>query len=585
VNPTAHTIFSALPPSAVSLTGNSIATPGGVIAATIPSEILAEANDLTFSGIMGRLLLEHDPVKPKIFATEAVESPDENNGDQIESDQAPDFRNSLPTLPAGRFEYAETPVKGNDSTSVLDAMNVFPGIPPSGWLLVEQPPHGRADREFVGDRPEGNLISGQTRNSQRDGNIQTHTTALHRNTPAHPLEEHRQIVASTSHPSMPEPAQENRMTPSPLDFVEATSENDKTQDHYFSNDEKQGRLPEGETASRSALQKAETSDLALLHELKSNTSIDDQQDRLPKGETTSRSVSKEAETINLAPLNEQKGNTSFWRDVRNLPSHHATKSQNSPQKIEIFNGAFSGGRARNAPALNMESSHNTSMPNQRSLAIEEVAFEPGAKREDFAPETLMGNPPAVPGDLGNVVHAGRGNGEVFSGQIIFGKLMETQLDRLIEAIRDGWLQMRNGRSDLRLQLEPQDLGAIRIALSLQDAGLICRLETETDETRSLLEAGVAELKKGLSAHGLQIERLEVVLSSHNSLSQSETSNPEDTSAQLLFNKEHADRRPPREGGSNKLASHKGAFLLAGEQHATAPLTSRNLDQHRIELLV
>ena len=71
------------------------------------------------------------------------------------------------------------------------------------------------------------------------------------------------------------------------------------------------------------------------------------------------------------------------------------------------------------------------------------------------------------------------------------------------------LAAREGLSQARIALEPEELGEIRIHLTQTSTGLIARVTAESPAAAQALAAGHAELRQSLSSMGLSLARLQI----------------------------------------------------------------------------
>ena len=68
---------------------------------------------------------------------------------------------------------------------------------------------------------------------------------------------------------------------------------------------------------------------------------------------------------------------------------------------------------------------------------------------------------------------------------------------------------RQGLTQARIALQPEELGSIRIHLSQSSEGLIARVTADTPDAAAALAAGHAELRESLSSIGLPLLRLDI----------------------------------------------------------------------------
>jgi flagellar hook-length control protein FliK len=64
---------------------------------------------------------------------------------------------------------------------------------------------------------------------------------------------------------------------------------------------------------------------------------------------------------------------------------------------------------------------------------------------------------------------------------------------------------------MTMRLEPPELGALRIQMSLNGPVVSARFVATTPEAHTLLERNIAALRSALESHGMQVERLSVHL--------------------------------------------------------------------------
>lgn len=87
-----------------------------------------------------------------------------------------------------------------------------------------------------------------------------------------------------------------------------------------------------------------------------------------------------------------------------------------------------------------------------------------------------------------------------------------------------------GTEEIRIQLEPEHLGKVRIALDMRDGGLTARIAVESDSVRQMVDANLASLKESLESQGIKLNGMEVsVEQRHSSLF-----NPDGSNAREFF---------------------------------------------------
>lgn len=74
------------------------------------------------------------------------------------------------------------------------------------------------------------------------------------------------------------------------------------------------------------------------------------------------------------------------------------------------------------------------------------------------------------------------------------------------------MMAKNNQSQLRLALQPPELGELTIKLSVREGVIKATLVAESSSAKHTLEAGLNDLKQQLAQQGLKLERMEVVVS-------------------------------------------------------------------------
>ncbi len=72
--------------------------------------------------------------------------------------------------------------------------------------------------------------------------------------------------------------------------------------------------------------------------------------------------------------------------------------------------------------------------------------------------------------------------------------------------------MAQGRAGLNIQLEPEELGKVRVYVGLGSEGLQVRLDAESGDTRGILQASLPQLREALERQGLKVDRFDLAFS-------------------------------------------------------------------------
>jgi flagellar hook-length control protein FliK len=127
-----------------------------------------------------------------------------------------------------------------------------------------------------------------------------------------------------------------------------------------------------------------------------------------------------------------------------------------------------------------------------NIVAPSVTADTGTSQSDDA---ALRVPPVVQG-TGSVERIGqaRGAGESSVNQA-------EQIDRIARVMR---ASISRGGSRVSLQLEPRDIGPLRVQMQLRGSELVARFETQSEAARQLIEQGMQQLRQSLAAGGIQL---------------------------------------------------------------------------------
>lgn len=102
-----------------------------------------------------------------------------------------------------------------------------------------------------------------------------------------------------------------------------------------------------------------------------------------------------------------------------------------------------------------------------------------------------------------------GKGGETGGQVR-GALNYSVIDQIA---RRAQLVVGRGRTGLIIQLEPKELGKVRVYVSTSSEGLHVRLTAEVSDTQEMIQASLPQLKTAFESQGLRADRFDVAASS------------------------------------------------------------------------
>jgi flagellar hook-length control protein FliK len=80
-----------------------------------------------------------------------------------------------------------------------------------------------------------------------------------------------------------------------------------------------------------------------------------------------------------------------------------------------------------------------------------------------------------------------------------------------QVVRAARAQIGAGRSQVRLQLQPPELGQLRIDVRLNGKTIQMHVQTQTETTHHIVSSRISDLRSALEAQGLTVEHLRVEL--------------------------------------------------------------------------
>ncbi len=80
------------------------------------------------------------------------------------------------------------------------------------------------------------------------------------------------------------------------------------------------------------------------------------------------------------------------------------------------------------------------------------------------------------------------------------------VEQLVQTVRTGMLE---GRGQMEMQLVPDELGRLRIRISVEDGRVTARIVTESREARAMLESHLPDLRLALGEQGLKVHEVKL----------------------------------------------------------------------------
>ncbi len=136
-------------------------------------------------------------------------------------------------------------------------------------------------------------------------------------------------------------------------------------------------------------------------------------------------------------------------------------------------------------------------------------------------------------------------------------------DEILSQVADrAKILTEDGGGSVRIKLQPESLGTLRVEISVRDGVVTARIITDNPATRGLIESGSTELRDALQAQDLKIEKFGVFVGGEGSGGQT-----------ALFD----GRSENRGGGPQERGSHAPSPEWTGENEEQAPSPPRRPD--------
>ncbi len=150
-----------------------------------------------------------------------------------------------------------------------------------------------------------------------------------------------------------------------------------------------------------------------------------------------------------------------------------------------------------------------------------------------------------------------------------------QIERITRVIR---ASLSRGGSRINLQLEPEELGKLRINMQLRSGELTARFETQNEASRSWLQNGLNQLRESLASHGIRL--VEATVNTNGADSDSAFLNF-GSGEQQTFDQAQGDNRQDRQQAAFGNTGGAGAEL---EESQSAPAIAASPEPEALNII-
>jgi flagellar hook-length control protein FliK len=124
----------------------------------------------------------------------------------------------------------------------------------------------------------------------------------------------------------------------------------------------------------------------------------------------------------------------------------------------------------------------------------------GTESEQRVTDMLLGPQRAVNG--AGEATAGTETGETHHPKDLRAETLGQIVDKAV-------FRLRNGQSEVRIDLKPDSLGHVRLQIVTENHQVSLRIMAESHAAKNLIDSGIGQLKADLQAQGLRVDELEV----------------------------------------------------------------------------
>ncbi|MGA9260656.1 MAG: flagellar hook-length control protein FliK [Desulfobacterales bacterium] len=126
--------------------------------------------------------------------------------------------------------------------------------------------------------------------------------------------------------------------------------------------------------------------------------------------------------------------------------------------------------------------------------------KPGTESEQKVADMLLAPQRAVNG-------AGEATAATETGETHHPK--DLRAETLGQIVDKAVFRLRNGQSEVRIDLKPDSLGHVRLQIVTENHQVSLRIMAESHAAKNLIDSGIGQLKADLQAQGLRVDELEV----------------------------------------------------------------------------
>ncbi|HWP98586.1 MAG TPA: flagellar hook-length control protein FliK [Syntrophomonadaceae bacterium] len=99
--------------------------------------------------------------------------------------------------------------------------------------------------------------------------------------------------------------------------------------------------------------------------------------------------------------------------------------------------------------------------------------------------------------------------QTLDNQPLFRQQTLDAQDLMSQVVKKAELMIKQGGSEMNIQLKPEFLGKMTITVSMQDGVVTARFQTENQQVKNILDQNIQALRQNLEAQGMKVDKTEV----------------------------------------------------------------------------
>ncbi len=251
--------------------------------------------------------------------------------------------------------------------------------------------------------------------------------------------------------------------------------------------------------------------------------------------STAKKPEKAEEEIKLQQNTEKKDTEKTKPEIPNITEHKDKSTEKNPEPQPSVDNKAKNDSSKDdkklPPEQNLKQAEVKEDVKKEDLKLENIKIAANAELQKHSGESMTrqgqqnsGHEPKA-GNNQSIITDSNSQKIDFQKIAQFDKVLssknaESTHRSIINQVKNASAQLANGKSEVSINLRPENLGKVNINLVSQKGELTARITTDNNQTREMLSKGLESLKQSLSEQGINVNR--VVVNSQESQSKGES---------------------------------------------------------------